>query len=125
MLLGKTVTELINNNDQIYRDDERGLVLIKMRVPNSGRKEGKSGGFRVYVLLDTTSKETSLLEVYPKTGRYEKSALSESEEEYVLSVFISEKNKGVIKVHDLKTSTDLSREFSFEGDSDDDVDIEM
>ena len=90
-----------------------------MRAPNSGRKEGKSGGFRAYVLLDTTRKETSLLEVYPKTGRYEKAALSESEEEDILEVFLTEKEKGVLKTHDLTKSADLSKEFSFESDADD------
>lgn len=75
--------------------------LIKMRVANAGRNEGKSGGFRVITFVSIEKKEVSLLQIYPKTGRYAQETIDEDELEYVLGIYIKERNEAELKKHNL------------------------
>ncbi|GAB2595042.1 hypothetical protein [Spirosoma areae] len=107
-LSNKTEVELIENNDQITM--KGNSCLIKMRVANSGRNEGKSGGFRVIAFVSIDKQEVSLLEIYPKTGRYAQDTLLDDEKEYVLGVFIKERNEAELKVHNLTKQLKVEKE---------------
>ncbi len=98
-LAEKTEIELIDNNDQLAK--KATSCLIKMRVANSGRNEGQSGGFRVITFIDLEREQVTLLEVYPKTGRYNKADITEAEKQVIVSVFLEERKANKLKTHDL------------------------
>lgn len=104
-LRAKTVVELVDNNNQLNKKND--TCLIKMRVANTARREGQSGGFRVIAFADIVNDKITLLEIFPKTGKYRKDNLSDQELKEVLNVFLSERKQSELKTHDLTDSLKL------------------
>lgn len=55
------------------------LFLLKTRLPNSGQKIGKRGGFRLICYVSAKSKAAYLVHIYPKTGKYGKANFSDDD----------------------------------------------
>ncbi len=66
------------------------LKLSKIRIANKTMKKGKSGGFRLILLLDSRTENIYLLTVYPKIGPDKKGNISDQEEEKLIKSFSTE-----------------------------------
>jgi len=73
--------------------------LSKIRLPNSTMQKGKSGGFRLIILLDKKKECVNLLFVYPKVGPNKRNTIQDNEEIKFLKSFRAElKEKKLEKV---------------------------
>ncbi|MEM7659061.1 MAG: hypothetical protein AAF399_23265 [Bacteroidota bacterium] len=82
-------TEFVCISDTIQHiQDGNKLILVKTRFPNSAMKEGKRGGFRVITIVNLEEDTITLLEVYPKKGKYGKQDLSIGEYRELLKAYI-------------------------------------
>jgi|OM-RGC.v1.025550168 mRNA-degrading endonuclease RelE of RelBE toxin-antitoxin system len=79
----------------------KNIHFIKSRINNSIFNKGKSGGYRLYYYVDKTLAHVYLIGYYPKTGRYGKDDLTDTELKILIRNFASEKQKGVLKEHDI------------------------
>lgn len=91
----KPVDSFITTNNAIINDN--GITcLLKIRVACESRKVGKSGGFRLIATINRHTEEVVLLEIFPKTGPYNKSNIDSKELKKVIETYISEREKGVL-----------------------------
>ena len=67
------------------------LRLLKIRLPNKTMQKGKSGGFRLILLLDNRNETCYCLLVYPKVGPQKKGNINDEEELKLLKSFKVEK----------------------------------
>lgn len=74
---------------------------IKSRVANSNFNKGKSGSYRLYFYADIETEHVYLLGYYPKTGKFGRSDLSNTEEKNMIQWFKTEKKNGTLVEHDL------------------------
>jgi mRNA-degrading endonuclease RelE of RelBE toxin-antitoxin system len=77
------------------------IRLIKSRINNSNSKQGKSSGYRLYYYVNIEKDSVYLLGFYPKTGKYGKPDLTDTETKILLKEFNSEKESGSLIEHDL------------------------
>lgn len=75
------------------------LKLYKIRLPNSTMSKGKSGGYRLILLLDFLKQDIVLLFVYPKTGPDGKNDLEEGEELKLLGRYLEELKEKKIEIY--------------------------
>lgn len=93
----------IISKSTIIRQDE-SFYLLKMRVANSAAPIGKSGGYRVWLILDKNTDEVCFLEVYPKKGTAGKPDLTKEERASILENYIQKKNANSLKELDIKNA---------------------
>ena len=79
----------------------KNIHFIKSRINNSIFNKGKSGGYRLYYYVDKSLAHVYLIGYYPKTGRYGKDDLTDTELKILIRNFASEKQKGMLKEHDI------------------------
>lgn len=82
----------------------KNLRLYKIRLPNPTMSKGKSGGFRLILLLNSLNEEIILLYVYPKIGPAGKKDIEEGEEEKLIKGYLEElKDNSLEKIEAEKT----------------------
>lgn len=72
-------------------------TLLKIRIPNSASKEGRSGGFRLICLVSEQSKTSIFCCLYPKKGKYAKSDLTEGGITLLLNEVATQTENGTLK----------------------------
>ena len=97
--LNQTFGELWMSFDTIL--DSGNIKIVKVRVPNSEQKIGKSGGFRCICVLDRTTEEIIFLDVYPKQGKLAKDTVKGKELEKVIEKYSVESDAGVVAEIDI------------------------
>lgn len=76
--------------------------FIKSRLENSSFCKGKSGGYRLYYYVDRNKASVYLIGFYPKTGKYGRDDLTDTELKIHIRTFSDEKEKGMLHEHDIK-----------------------
>lgn len=75
--------------------------FIKSRIENSYYNKGKSAGFRLYYYVDKVQSYVYLIGFYPKTGKYGRDDLSDTELKILIKNFAQEKKDGILIEHDI------------------------
>ena len=93
----KTIEDFLNDNffDNIWEMNYHlrnidQLKLSKIRLANKTMSKGKSGGFRLILVLNKANEDIYLLMVYPKIGPEKKGNINDQEEEKLLKGLFSE-----------------------------------
>jgi mRNA-degrading endonuclease RelE of RelBE toxin-antitoxin system len=76
--------------------------FIKSRIENSSFCKGKSGGYRLYYYVDRIKALVYLVGFYPKTGKYGRDDLTDTELKIHIRRFSEEKEKGILCEHDIR-----------------------
>lgn len=76
--------------------------FIKSRLENSCFNKGKSGGYRLYYYVDGLQKLVYLVGFFPKTGKYGREDLTETELKILIRSFGAEKKEGILVEHSIK-----------------------
>lgn len=75
--------------------------LIKSRIENSNFTKGKSSGYRLYFYADKDKESVYLLGFYPKTGKFGKEDLTNTELKILIKQFAQEKADNKLIEHDI------------------------
>lgn len=81
--------------------------LIKSRFKNSNYNKGASGGFRLYYYVEIHSKSVYFIGFYPKTGKYGREDLTDTEIKILITKFAKEKKEGNLLEHDITDNLSL------------------
>jgi mRNA-degrading endonuclease RelE of RelBE toxin-antitoxin system len=96
----KSLDEISNGNDVLIEKDK--VKLVKIRIPNSTMKSGKSGGYRLIAILDYDINSITFIHVYPKQGTYYKDSVSKQElKDKFLPEYLEQKTTGTLINFDL------------------------
>lgn len=96
---GKLMVVIFNtpelmNADNLFR-------LIKCRIRNSVKSQGKRSGYRLLFYADILLERVYLLYLYPKTGQYGKVDLTEYERGKIVDLFTKERASDSLQEHDV------------------------
>lgn len=80
----------------------KNFNFIKSRLENSCFNKGKSGGDRLYYYVDRVLNHVHLVGFFPKTGKYGRDDLTDTELKVLIRNFSTEKEKGLLREHDIK-----------------------
>lgn len=80
----------------------KNFNFIKSRIENSSFNKGKSGGYRLYYYVDKSLRIVYLIGFYPKSGKYGRDDLTDTELKILIKSFASEKKNGTLKEHNIK-----------------------
>lgn len=81
----------------------------KSRFASSNSGKGKSGGYRVYYVVDTEHKTVTVIGFFPKTGSLGIDDISNAGYKQIITEYKSEKASGLLCRHD------VSRAFTQQG----------
>lgn len=85
-----------------YRLHDSGISrIIKVRISNSHNQSGKSSGFRLYLIANSTENHVTFLTIYPKSNKGGKENLSPNELKEIITEFQAEKKKALLQEFDL------------------------
>jgi len=86
-------------NINLYSDAD--FYIKKVRIKNSDLNLSARDGYRLIFLFDRNLKVCSLLEIYPKQGKYGKSNIDKGEHIKFLQKYIEEKKNNTLILHDI------------------------
>lgn len=92
--------ETIYNRPEVLHEST-GWKYMKSRIENSNNGKGKSSGYRIYYYVDREKETIVILGFYPKTGKYGKSDISESEAKVLIKTYREELKREQLISHDL------------------------
>lgn len=92
---------LITVNDSFY--------FIKSRIQNSSFNKGKSGGYRLYFYADAKSEIVYIIGYYPKSGKYGREDLTDTELKIAIKTFAAAKEAQSLLELDEKSNFDIKK----------------
>lgn len=98
--LGKPIQEIFSLPILLAPNDN--FRYIKSRVTNSRFNTGKSGCYRLYYYVDLINESVYLMGYYPKTGKYGRGDLTDTEEKNMIETFKKEKKGKLLIQHDIE-----------------------
>ncbi len=96
---GKSIEDIFNSPILLAPNNQ--FRYIKSRLNNSNLNTGKSGSYRLYYYVDVVNQNVFLLGFYPKTGKYGRGDLTDSEEKIMIKQYKAEKKAGALIEHDI------------------------
>lgn len=100
-------------NQPILISPSKNFNFIKSRIDNSTYNKGKSGGYRLYYYVDSVNEYVYLLGFFPKTGKYGREDLTDTEVKIMIKKFAEEKKNGILEEHylDLNLKSKTEKEY--------------
>ena len=95
----QTIDVIFNN--PILLAPSKTFRFIKSRIQNSNYNKGKSGGYRLYYCVDISSQNVYLLGYFPKTGKFGREDLTNTEEKIMINKFSSERTSNTLVLHNI------------------------
>ncbi len=100
----KTIQEILSF--PILLNNKSGFHYIKSRVHNGVTNRGKSSGYRFYYFVDDASQNIYIIGFYPKSGKYGRNDLTDTEEKIQIKLFSKERSENKLIEYD------VSKDFS-------------
>jgi mRNA-degrading endonuclease RelE of RelBE toxin-antitoxin system len=96
---GKSIADIFAQ--PILLSANKDFHFIKSRLENSCFNKGKSSGYRLYYYVDGFKEMVYFIGFYPKTGKYGREDLTETELKILIRQFSDEKKQGILLEHNI------------------------